>query len=282
MSKPVIDILMITYNRPQYTRLALTRLLETCDEQMRVWLWQNGSDPETLAVVNELKSHPRVYKFHHSLENTRLRKPTNWMWEQADGQFVCKVDDDCMMPYGWGDTLRQAHADNPQFGAVGCWRFFEEDFIPEAANKKIREFNGGHKLMVNCWVEGSGYVLKRECLNKLGVLKENQSWVQYCIEVAAAGYINGWYYPFLFQEHMDDPRSEHTLLKTDEDLKKYMPLSAEKNGAPTLKEWQEQLRRSARIMQHASTDPRQWTGWRRKLRNVKQRVKSLFGDGKQW
>jgi hypothetical protein len=81
---------------------------------------------------------------------------------------------------------------------------------------------------------------------------------------------------------MDDPRSPNTLLKTDEDLKKYMPLSAEKNGAPTLKDWQAQLRRSARLMQEASTDVRQWTGWRRKVKNVKHRIKSLFGDAKQW
>lgn len=282
MSKPIIDILMITYNRPEYTRLALTRLLETCDEQMRVWIWQNGSHPETVSVVQELSGHPRVHKFHHSEQNTRLRAPTNWVWKDGDGQFVCKVDDDCMMPDNWGDILRQAHADNPQFGAIGCWRFPDEDFVPEIANRKIQAFPGGHRMMRNCWVEGSGYVMKRECIRKLGLLREGQSWVQYCIEVAAAGWINGWYYPFLYQEHMDDPRSPNTLLKSDDDLKKYMPLSAEKNGAPTLIEWQAQLRRSARLMQEASIDPRQYTGWRKKFKSAKLRVKALFGVKKQW
>ena len=43
-----IDILMITYNRPEYTRLSLERLLATCDESMRVWVWHNGTDEETL------------------------------------------------------------------------------------------------------------------------------------------------------------------------------------------------------------------------------------------
>ena len=282
MTPPIIDILMITYNRPEYTRLALTRLLQTCDEQMRVWIWHNGTHAPTLAVVNELKTHPRVHQFHHSVENTRLRKPTNWLWSQTDGQFVCKVDDDCMMPDDWGNILRKAHADNKEFGAIGCWRFPEDDFVPELANKKIQSFSGGHRLMRNCWVEGSGYVMKRECIDQLGQLREGQSWVQYCIEVAAAGWINGWYYPFLYQEHMDDPRSPNTLLKTDADLKTYMPLSAEKNGAPTLKDWQAQLRRSARLMQEASIDPRQYTGWRRKVKNAKLRVKSLFGVKQQW
>src|ERR1700759_1061674 len=156
MSKPLIDILMITYNRPEYTRMALSRLLETCDEQMRVWLWHNGMHAETLAVAKEYSTHPRVHKFHHSEQNTRLTTPTNWLWKEGDAPFVCKVDDDCLMPDNWGDILRAAHADNPKFGAIGCWRFPEQDTVMDIASKKIQTFAGGHQIMRNCWVEGSG------------------------------------------------------------------------------------------------------------------------------
>src|SRR5687768_3298587 len=140
MDKKTIDILMITYNRPEYTRLALTRLLETCDDGMRVWLWHNGIDQATLSIVQELSSSPRVHRFHHSAENKKLREPTNWAWTSSAGDFVCKVDDDCLMPYGWADRLRQAHADVPEFGIIGCWRFPDEDFAPEYAQRKIETF----------------------------------------------------------------------------------------------------------------------------------------------
>lgn len=282
MSKPFIDILMITYNRPEYTRMALTRLLETCDEQMRVWIWHNGTHAETLASVTELSKHPRVHKFHHSVENTRLRAPTNWLWTQSTGEFVCKVDDDCLMPDNWGSILRQAHADNQQFGAIGCWRFFPADFVPELANKKIQEFAGGHQIMRNCWVEGSGYVMKRQVIDQCGILQENQSWVQYCIETAAAGWIHGWYYPFLYQEHMDDPQSPNTLLKTDADLKKYMPLSAEKNETHSLASWDALNRRAARQMQECSFNPSHYRGWRKKLRGLKRRARALIGKKEHW
>lgn len=33
------DVLMITYNRAEYTRRALARLLDTADETMRIWVW---------------------------------------------------------------------------------------------------------------------------------------------------------------------------------------------------------------------------------------------------
>jgi len=34
------------------------------------------------------------------------------------------------------------------------------------------------------------------------------------LNMAAKGYINGFYYPLVFQEHMDDPRSEHCGYRT--------------------------------------------------------------------
>lgn len=277
-----IDILMITYNRPEYTRLSLERLLTTCDENMRVWIWHNGNDEKTLEVVRFFVDHPRVYEFHHSPENKKLWEPTNWLWSHAKGDFLCKVDDDCLMPHGWARVLRQAHTDVPQFGVIACWHFLEEDFVPELANKKIREFAGGHRLMQNCWVEGSGYLMKRECIEAHGLLQSNESFTRYCVKLAANGWINGWYYPFLYQEHMDDPRSAHSCLKTDKDFERWMPLSAKYNHATTLAEWQAQLKRSARRLQKTSIDPRHWVGWRKKLRSVGQHIKRCCGVKQQW
>src|SRR5688572_17698990 len=277
MTSRTIDILMISYNRPGYTRLALTRLLETCDDGMRVWLWHNGIDQATLSIVQELSSSPRVHRFHHSAENKKLREPTNWAWTSSAGDFVCKVDDDCLMPYGWADRLRQAHADVPEFGIIGCWRFPDEDFAPEYAQRKIETFSGGHRLMKNLWVEGSGYLMKRECVDRHGPLGAKQSFSDYCIRVAAGGRVNGWYYPFLYQEHMDDPRSPNSLLRSDDDLRKYLPLSALNNGVTTLGEWQAQLRRSALLVQKAEYNPSSYTGWRRKLAVIKTRVRNLRG-----
>ena len=277
-----IDILMITYNRPEYTEISLRRLLDTCDENMRVWVWHNGDHQETLDIIKSFQNHKNFYKFHHSPENQKLTVPTNWCWENSTGDYITKVDDDCLMPYGWAETLVKAHNDNPKFGVIGCWRFPEEDFIPEAANKKIQEFRGGHKIMRNCWVEGSGYLMKRECYNTLGNLKVNQSFTTYCIELAEQGFINGWYFPFLYQEHFDDPRSAHTLLKHDNDMIKYAPLSAINNGVNTIEDWQKQLKRSASLLQKVNYDPKYFTGWRKRIKAVNSRIKKLLGIKKQW
>lgn len=254
------DILMITYNRPAYTELALARLLDTCDASMRVWVWHNGTDAATLAVVDRLRSHPRLFKFRHSQTNAMLTQPTNWLWAESDGAYLSKVDDDCLMPDGWGRTLRDAHQQNATLGAIGCWRFPDEDFLPEIAHRKIRRFPGGHRVMVNCWVEGSGYLMKRECVNAMGPLKAGQSFPQYLKSLANKGWTHGWYFPFLYQEHMDDPRATHTLLKADADLAESAPLMAQRWQVRTLDEFTQRFRDEARFLQTASPNPRDYAG----------------------
>lgn len=261
-----VDILMITYNRPEYTRLSLQRLLETCGETVRVWLWHNGTHEETLEVVNKYSVHPSVHRFHHSVENVRLTEPTNWLFKESKGKYLSKVDDDCLVPHGWIEKLTAVHEANTDLGVIGCWRFQPEDFDPKLANRKIRELNGGSKILLNCWVEGSGYLMKRACIEQAGTLDQGASFPSYCIKLAQAGWTNGWYVPFLYQEHMDDPRAENSLLKSDADIEKYMPLSAQKFGARTLDDWDAQLRRSARTVQLSSPNPKAYSRFRVILR----------------
>ena len=271
----MIDILMITHNRPDYTALSLERLLETWDDTMRVWIWHNGDHEETLAVVESFLSHSRVHRFHHSAENVRLNIPTNWFWEGADGELLGKVDDDCLLEDCWTQILRSAHESYDGFGVLGSWRFLEEDFFPELANRKIREFPGDHRILENFWVQGSGYLMKRRCVDEQGLLLAGQSFTGYCIDLALKGYTNGWYYPFIREEHLDDPRSPRSAIKDDESFQARMPLSAARTGARTIEEWQDQIKAEARSVQVASVVPSHWKGWRRQLRRVRQRLQRL-------
>jgi hypothetical protein len=181
------------------------------------------------------------------------------------------VDDDCLMPEGWCETLVQAHEDVPEFGVLGCWRFLDEDFNKELAQKKIQKF-GKHQVMRNCWVEGSGYLMKRAIIDKIGTLRD-ESFTSYCTRAAAAGYVNGWYYPFIYQEHMDDPRVPHTGMVTEEDFKRLAPLSAKTFKIHTKQDWINRLKYSAWSLQACSFDPKDYMGWRAKLRRAAGKVR---------
>lgn len=266
------DVLMITHRWPAYTRRTLPRLLETASGVARVWIWHNGDDQATLRAVKEFIDHESVAGFHHSRSNVRLTIPTNWMWAQARGRYVAKVDDDCLVDPRWLEIFRRAHEDAPELGVVGSWRFYDEDLVPALVEQKMTTVSGGHRIMRNPWVQGSGYLLKRSLVEAAGPLRDGQSFTDYCVRLALAGAVNGWYYPFVHEEHFDDPRSPMTGLRTDDDLRERLPLSAQQRGIVTLEAWTAQMRRSAIELQAASPDPRQYVGWRRRLRTVRDRL----------
>jgi GT2 family glycosyltransferase len=272
--RTAIDILMITHDRPEYTRLALGRLLDSCDDRMRVWVWHNGNDARTLDVVRAVRSHRRFHRFRHSPQNRLLREPINWLFEQSQGDLLSLVNDDCVVADGWARTLAGAHEDVAELGVVACWHFQEEDFVPELARTKTVTLPEGHRIMANPWVQGSGVMVKRRCVDEIGGLTENErAFTPWCIRLAAAGWVNGWYLPLVPIDHMDDPRSPNTRLRTNDDLRSALPLSAQHRGTETIAEWLAHLRKSARIIQEAPADPRLYVGWRKKLRRSWSRIK---------
>lgn len=273
---------MITYRSTGYLQLSLPRLLETVGPRDRVWLWHNGDDEATIEALRPYRTDPRVFRYHHSRVNVRLREPTNWMWQHSTAAYVSKVDDDCLVAPGWLDTFEVAHEANSQFGAIGSWRHFADEFRPALAGKKIQTFRGGHRLMLNHWVQGSGYLLKRALIEKNGGLRHEESFTNYCLRLARAGAVNGFYYPFVSEEHMDDPRSAHTLIRTEADLAERLPLSAQANNIRTVADWTEQQVHSAYLLQAASLDLRKYQGWRRKVRSTPRRLNLALGKTARW
>lgn len=281
MQDTLTDILMITHNRPEYTALSLPALLDGCDARTRVWVWHNGTDDATRAVVRSVSGHERIGRIHFSDTNEKLWKPTNWFWHETTAPYVGKVDDDCVLPRGWSTTLREAHEAIGSLGVIGCSRLRQEDIVDELVQRKIAAFDNGHAVMRNAWVAGSGYLMKRECIAKHGPLRAGESFSAYCIRLATEGWINGFYYPFLFEDHMDDPRSPGTQYRTDADFQRLRPLTADAYGAGNLGEWLASIRRNARLLQEAPIDARQFHGWRGRLQRVRTRVKrALSTEGR--
>lgn len=250
-----IDILMITHQRPDYTRLSLPRLLESCDDAMRVWVWHNGQDTETLEVIRSNLGHPNLFRFEHSSENQKLTTPTNWMWSQATGGLLGKVDDDVLVPLDWAVRLRAAHEREPRLGALSGWLFLEEDFSAGLARKKMKELASGIRIIRHPWIGGGTYLMKKDCVLAAGPLLPDQTFPEYCRELSWRGWLNGWLYPLVLADHMDDPRSPNTLLQTDEDMRRNAPLTAIRNGITTVKAWEDLNRGLARTLLEARSEP---------------------------
>jgi hypothetical protein len=178
--------------------------------------------------------------------------------------------------------LRAAHRSNPRLGIIGCWRFYEEDFVPSLAMEKVIRLEGGGELMRNPWVQGSGYVMKRACVEQLGGLREGESFPAYCIRSALAGWQNGWLFPFIHEEHMDDPRSPYCGMKTERDFQNQRPLSAINDGVRSLDEWKRRVKYMARVVQAASPDPRAHAGMNMRIKNLKHRARKILRLPEPW
>jgi hypothetical protein len=263
---------MITHQRAAFTRMSLERLLNSCDSEMRVWVWHNGDHAETLNVVRSFELHPRFHKLYVSPVNLKLREPTNWFWANSDGEYLSKVDDDCLVSDNWAMKLRKAHDVEPKLGLVACWLFYEEDFVPELAARKIRTITGGHKIMVHGFVQGSGYVMKREVYRQLGPIRDEDSFTTYGIRATYHGWINGWYYPFIPHDHMDDARSPNYPFRTDEDFRANLSLSKANFGITSISEARALSRTLARQVQTEIIDPRDHFGWRKILNKLNSKI----------
>lgn len=182
----------------------------------------------------------------------------------------------------WPSQLIAAHQDEPRFGVLGSWRFMDEDFNEALASTKIQQFSGGHRVLRNLWVEGSSFVMKRECIDDVGPLADGQSFTWYCRELGRRGWVNGYYFPFVRYGNLDDPRYPGTLIKSDADLATRLPLSARKNGVSTVAEWTDQIRRSAHIVQTTPYDPRHYSGWRHQWRRIRRRARLVRGQRRHW
>lgn len=272
-----IRILYITHNRLEYTKLSLKQLFYSINslKDAKIVIWDNASHDELKSFLYSYINHPKIEKIVFNQNNDMLWKPTNWFWgAYKDADFLCKVDDDCLVPDEWCQILTKAHSDIYAAGILGCWRFFPEDFIRSLAEKKIQTFND-HQIMRNCWVEGSGYLMKSSVIEKIGFLRKNETFTSYCIRASARGFINGWYYPFLFQEHMDDPRSSNTLIKTDDDFLTQLPLTAKNFNVTTIDSWVIWMRNNAKNLQSYSINPYDYIGIKAKL---KRNIYKIFGN----
>jgi len=265
---------MITFNRAEYTEKSICRLLESATENTKIVIWDNNSNPETKNIVKKYEKHSKIENVIYNDNNDKLWKPTNWFFSTSgEYDLIGKVDDDCLVPKEWIKILRKFHEKLPELGLIGCWRFLPEDFNKEVAENKIQKF-GKHRIMRNCWIEGSGYLMKRAVVSKIGYLRKNESFTDYCIRAAAKGFINGWYYPFLYQEHMDDPRTENTGIKSDEDFQRLIPLSAKTFNIQTKDEWIQRLKKSAKMLQEYSINPNDFIGIKPQ---IKRKILKLIG-----
>lgn len=271
-----VDLVFITYNRLYYTKLALASILADPKEEFSLTIWDNASTDGSVKYLKHNVSDPRIVDIVLSKENVGQTAVLNKVWANSKADLLGKLDNDCILTAGWTRTLAQAHDDIDNLGVVACWPFFLNDFDYERARHKIHRL-GKHQIFRHPWTCGTGFLIKRETLRKFGHI-QNKSITQYWLDIAAAGYINGFYFPLIYQEHMDDPKSSYCKIKDEENYSKAAKVTSgiqagRYNNLAGRLRWREEI---VRNLLEDPYDPRYYIGWRRKLRSVKSCIHDFF------
>lgn len=271
-----VAIVVVTHNRLAYTQRTFERLLSD-DGNFNLYIWDNNSGAETIEYLKSL-SDSRIQEVVFRNDNLGPTVALNHFWSRSKDQFLAKVDNDCIITPGWIETFCQAHQDIQELGAVACWHYREEDFDYNRAAWKIQQF-GTHQIFRHPWVCGSGFIMKRETYERMGPWPEGSRSIGttgYFLRMAKAGYVNGWYYPLILQDHQDDPLSPFCMFSDDESLKMLYEstYSLRENRIASMAD---RMKRRETVIDQLLTGPVEadyYLGWRAKLRRLKARLTS--------
>lgn len=274
-----IHLVFITYNRLDYTKKSLESVLADPSEEFALTIWDNASTDGTVEYLKNEVSDPRIVDIVFSKENVGQTAAVNQVWSKSKADLLGKLDNDCLVTAGWTRKLAEAHKDIPNLGVIACWHFFPDDFDYERAKHKIQTFNN-HRIFRHPWTCGTGLLIKRETFEKFGPIQKSVT-SRYWLNMALAGYINGFYYPLILQEHMDDPKSNYCRIKDKEDfdsaVNTTVGLQAGRYSDPKGRlRWREEI---VRNLLDDPYEPRYYVGWRSKLRTLKSRMHKLIIAG---
>lgn len=271
-----IDLLFITYNRLHYTKPALASVLADPSEEFSLTIWDNASSDGTVEYLKTQVNDRRIKDIVLSRQNVGQTAAVNEIWSRSHADLLSKLDNDCIVTPGWTRTLSRAHQDIEQLGVVACWHFFPEDFDYNRAKHKIHAF-GPHRILRHPWPCDTGLLIKRETFERFGPLRE-KAITEYWCNLARAGYVNGFYYPLIYQEHMDDPKSRFSMTKDREGFEASrhvtVGLSAGRYSDPEGRlKWREEI--LANLLD-GPYDPAYYSRWRRRLRKMRVKLGKLI------
>jgi len=174
-----IPLLYTTFNRLEYTKRTLPRLIESTPEA-DIYVWDNGS---TDGTQDYLKGFEVSDRFHIDFNdrNIGIANAMNWFFNQTkEHEYVAKVDNDTMVSDGWLPKMIEA----AKIGQVDILQAKHHFIIARYKNwnemendQRIENLNGCGKIVHYPFVGGSGIIIRR------AVIKE---------DIKSSGHIFGW------------------------------------------------------------------------------------------
>lgn len=131
--KPLVTILIPTYNRAQFLREALRSAIAQTHRELEIIILDDASPDTTASVAAEFSDNPRVRYVRHS---KNLGIAGNWRAgiEQAQGEFFCLLHDDDTFEPSFVEKLIAPMQDDPLLILA-----FSDHWEADAGGKRLVE-----------------------------------------------------------------------------------------------------------------------------------------------
>jgi len=221
---PSCLLLMVTYNRLEYTKLALESVLALDYPDLMIVLWDNASTDGTVDYVRQRLRDESRARLIASPENRGVVYPMNAVWWADHGaEMLVKIDNDTWVPPDLLRRLAECHGRSKRFGVLSGFHFRAEGEALINVDG-IQEFDGV-RILAQPHVGGCAVMVSRAVLGRLGPIPcrpEGQEspfmdfgWTFYQQKMTEQGLVNGYPWPLIHVDHMEDTRSPRCV-RTDE------------------------------------------------------------------
>ena len=173
--KPLISVIIPTYNRAAYLGRALNSVLAQSYENIEVIVIDDASVDDTGSAVKEIPDARLTYIRHDT--NKGGAEARNTGIRAAKGEYIAFQDsDDEWVPDKLEKQMQVFNSADKGTGIVYCGFFYitdnEKKYIPSSAVKK-REGNVYEQLLSENFVSTQTLLVKREVFDTVGVFDSN-------------------------------------------------------------------------------------------------------------
>lgn len=204
-------ILMITWNRLEFTKTALWALLNQNYQDYKITVWDNGSADGTPEFLKKLADKYDKVEIMLKEKNCKLDHPVNEVFSKSDAEYIGKVDNDTLVPFDWLERIINS-IESVNFGLSGVmsgFHFDEKDIV----DLRLYDLDGGLRDFI--WRKphtgGCSFLMLKEVYDKFGPIEGGydslSSFTVWQHKLHRNGYINGYPYPFIKVENLQDYRS---------------------------------------------------------------------------
>ena len=203
----LIPIMMITWDRLEYTKQAIKALLENTIYPFKLWIWDNGSTDGTVEYLRDIYDERIQVIFSH--ENVGLIPPMNEFFDwYKDAEYVSKVDNDTIVPRGWLTKLKNVMDSLPLFVIQSAHYLglpYKLENNQEFYNQLAKVEFEGENLYLFPHVSGTGVLIRRKHIDEPVEKKEGtlSGWVNYQFLKCRNGNLRCAFYSGVWVDRLD-------------------------------------------------------------------------------